>query len=297
MDALPLNGRNYLDLALLVPGVSRTVQRNTERFAETSAVPGTGISVTGQRNLNNNFIVDGLSANDDAAGLAGTYFAEDVIREFQVVTSGGIAEFGRASAGFVNIVTQSGANDLRGRGYGFFRDDAFDARNPLATREDPLNQSQVGLTLSGPVARDRTFWFANAERTDLERTGFITIQPAVADTINGVLDASGYRGPRVSTGEFPTGYETMNAFGRVDHAMRGATRLTTRYSLYDVSSDNARSVGGLNAVSRGTRLDNQDHTLAATLLSAMSPASFNEFRAQVRGAASTRRATISSARP
>ena len=280
VDALPLNGRNYLDLALLVPGVSRTVQRNTERFAETSAVPGTGISVTGQRNLNNNFIVDGLSANDDAAGLAGTYFAEDVIREFQVITSGGIAEFGRASAGFVNIVTQSGANDLRGRGYGFFRDDAFDARNPLATREDPLNQSQVGLTLSGPVARDRTFWFANAERTDLERTGFITIQPAVADTINGVLDASGYRGPRVSTGEFPTGYETMNAFGRVDHAMRGATRLTTRYSLYDVSSDNARSVGGLNAVSRGTRLDNQDHTLAATLLSAMSPASFNEFRAQ-----------------
>ena len=70
--------------------------------------------------------------------LAGTYFAEDVIREFQVVTSGGIAEFGRASAGIVNIVTQSGANDLRGRAYGFFRDDALDARNPLATREDPL---------------------------------------------------------------------------------------------------------------------------------------------------------------
>ena len=108
IDELPLNGRNYLDLALLTPGVSRTIQRNTERFAETSAVPGTGISIAGQRNLNNTFLVDGVSANDDAAGLAGTYFAEDVIREFQVVTSGGIAEFGRASAGIINVVTRSG---------------------------------------------------------------------------------------------------------------------------------------------------------------------------------------------
>jgi len=70
---------------------------NNERYAETSAVPGTGISVAGQRNLGNGFVVDGLSANDDAADLAGTFFSQEVIREFQVVTSGGIAEFGRAS--------------------------------------------------------------------------------------------------------------------------------------------------------------------------------------------------------
>ena len=73
-------------------------------------MPGTGISVAGQRNLDNTFIVDGLSANDDAADLAGTYFSEEVIREFQVITSGGTAEFGRASAGIFNIVTQSGTN-------------------------------------------------------------------------------------------------------------------------------------------------------------------------------------------
>jgi hypothetical protein len=95
IDTLPLNGRNYLDLALLAPNVSRTTTRSNERFAETSAVPGTGISVAGQRNLTNTFIVDGLSANDDAADLAGTSFAEEVIREFQVITTGGGAEFGR----------------------------------------------------------------------------------------------------------------------------------------------------------------------------------------------------------
>jgi hypothetical protein len=91
IEALPLNGRNYLDLAALVPAVSRTNTGSNERFAETSAVPGTGISVAGQRNLGNNFLIDGLSANDDAADLAGTFFGQEVIREFQVVRSGGIA--------------------------------------------------------------------------------------------------------------------------------------------------------------------------------------------------------------
>src|SRR6185295_4527772 len=109
IESLPSNGRNYLDLALLVPGVSKTNTGNNERFAETSAVPGTGISVAGQRNLANGFVVDGLSANDDAADLAGTFFSQEVIREFQVITSGGIAEFGRASSGIVNVLTQSGS--------------------------------------------------------------------------------------------------------------------------------------------------------------------------------------------
>ncbi len=279
IDDLPLNGRNYLDLALLAPGVSRTVQRNTERFAETSAVPGTGISFGGQRNLHNTFIVDGVSANDDAAGLAGTYFAEDVIRELQVVTSGGVAEFGRASAGIVNVVTRSGGNQRAGRAYGFFRNSALDARNPLATSDDPLTQAQYGLTLSGPLVRDRTFWFANAERTQFDRTGTITILPGNVAAVNAVLDQAGYPGPRIARGEFPTGYDTTNVFGRVDHSP-GAERLAVRYSLYDVASRNARSVGGLNAVSRGTALIDRDQAVAVNWLSSRSNAWLNELRAQ-----------------
>src|SRR5436309_2342107 len=110
VDSLPLNGRNYLDLALLAPNVSRTILRSNDRFAETSAVPGTGVSVAGQRNLSNDFVVDGVSANDDASDLAGVYLSEEVVREFEFVTSGGAAEFGRASAGTIKVVTQSGAN-------------------------------------------------------------------------------------------------------------------------------------------------------------------------------------------
>lgn len=165
IDSLPLNGRNYLDLALLAPVVSRTNTGSNQRFAETSAVPGTGISIAGQRNLNNSFLVDGLSANDDAADLAGTFYTQEVIREFQVVTSGGIAEFGRASGGFVNVLTQSGTNAWRGRFYGFARNQRFDARNPLAPHKDPLTQTQYGLSVGGPLRKERTFLFANFEQT------------------------------------------------------------------------------------------------------------------------------------
>jgi len=80
INSLPLNGRNYLDLALLVPGVSPTNTGSNQRFAETSAVAGQGISVAGQRNLYNSFVVDGLSANDDAADLTGTYYSEEVVQ-------------------------------------------------------------------------------------------------------------------------------------------------------------------------------------------------------------------------
>ena len=287
IDTLPLNGRNYLDLALLAPGVSRTIQRNTERFAETSAVPGTGISVAGQRNLNNTFIVDGVSANDDAAGLAGTYFSEEVVREFQVVTSGGVAEFGRASSGIVNVITQSGTNSRRGRAYGFFRDDAMDARNPLSARKDPLTQAQFGLTLSGPVVRNRTFWFANVERTSLDRTGLVTVAPGDVPRINAVLDANRFSGPRVATGEFATGYDTSNFFGRVDNAFSGDHTLAVRASLYDVSSENARNAGGLNAISRGTALENRDGTVALNWMTTLGSGLLNEMRGQVTHSALT----------
>jgi len=153
IGGLPLNGRNFLDLALLAPGVSRTNTGTPQQFAETSAVPGTGISIAGQRNLNNAFIVDGLSANDDAAGLAGSFYSQEVIQQFQVVTSGGNAEFGRASSGVVNIITKSGTNQWHGSAYGILRNPRFDARNSLATRKDPLPQTQYGASAGGPLIR------------------------------------------------------------------------------------------------------------------------------------------------
>ena len=135
---LPLNGRNFLDLTLLIaPGVSPTNTASTQLFPETSAVPGQGISVSSQRNFSNNFIVDGLSADDDAAGLSGIFYGLDVVHEFQVVTSGGQAEFGRALGGYVNMVTKSGTNSMHGSLYGFLRNKRFNAANALSQRNCP----------------------------------------------------------------------------------------------------------------------------------------------------------------
>lgn len=280
IDTLPLNGRNYVDLALLAPNVSRTNLRSTDRFAETSAVPGTGISVAGQRNLNNNFVVDGLSANDDAADLAGTYLSQEVVREFEVVTTGGGAEFGRASSGTISVVTQSGTNRRSGRGYEFFRSDALDEANPLAVRKDPMRQHQFGGTFGGPVVKDRTFWFANVERTQQDRTGFVTIAASAVAAVNATLDASGFRGPRIATGNFPTGYSTNTGFVRVDHQTGGASRLQARYNVYDVSSENARNVSGLSDVSHGTALEDTDQTFAASVLTTVSSSTVHEARVQ-----------------
>lgn len=280
IDSLPLNGRNYLDLALLAPAVSRTNTGNNQRFAETSAVPGTGISIAGQRNLSNSFIIDGLSANDDAAGLAGTFYSQEVIREFQVVTSGGIAEFGRTSGGVLNIVTQSGTNSLNGRLYGFFRNQRLDARHPLAASKDPLTQAQYGASLGGPIRRDNTFFFANFEQTRRNDVSIITIAPANVSVINNRLNVTGYDGPRIRTGQTPGGYDVTNLFARVDHRLSASSLLTARYSLYDISSINSRTVGGLNDVSRGTNLNTLDQTLAASLVTTLSTKSMNEARFQ-----------------
>ncbi|MDT4898915.1 MAG: hypothetical protein QOH25_3992 [Acidobacteriota bacterium] len=280
IDALPLNGRNYLDLALLVPAVSRTNTGSNQRFAETSAVPGTGLSIAGQRNLNNGFVVDGLSANDDAADLAGTFYSQEVIREFQVVTSGGIAEFGRASSGVVNIITQAGTNNWRGRLYSFFRNQRFDARNPLAPQKDLLTQTQYGASIGGPIRRDRTFLFSNFEQTRRNDSNVITITSANVATINNRLGQTNYPGRRIETGIVPGGFDSTNLFARVDDKVNAVNLLSLRYSLYDIRAANSRNVGGLNSVSRGASLDNRDQTAAIGNVTTLSPRSINEARFQ-----------------
>ena len=203
IESMPMNGRNFLDLALLIPGVSPTNTGSTQLFAETSAVPGQGLSINSQRNLSNSFIVDGLSANDDAAGLSGIPYGVDAIDQFQVVTSGGQAELGRALGGYVNVVTRSGTNQVHGTAYGFLRDDSLNAANALSGTTLPMDQQQFGGSLGGPILRNRTFYFANFEQRLLDQSGLTTIAAANAPLINAKLNAVGYPGQPVTTGVYP----------------------------------------------------------------------------------------------
>ena len=280
IQSLPLNGRNFLDLALMIPGVSPTNIGTTQLFPETSAVPGQGISVASQRNLSNSFIVDGLSANDDAAGLSGIPYGVDAVDQFQVVTSGGQAELGRALGGYISVVTKSGTNAVRGTAYGFFRDDALNAANALSKTTLPMDQQQYGASLGGPVARNRTFYFTNVEQRRLDQSGLVTISSANVAAINARLAQAGYPGSPVSTGVYPNPVQSATALGKIDHLVGGSAQLSLRYSLYHVTSDNARGAGALLAPSASAGLDNLDQSVAVGNTWTLSPTTVNETRAQ-----------------
>jgi hypothetical protein len=279
--ALPLNGRNFLDIALLVPGVSPPNVGGTQLFAETSAVPGVGLSIGSQRNFSNNFMVDGLSANDDAAGLSGMPYGVDAVEQLQVVTSGGQAELGRALGGYVNVVTRSGTNTTRGDVYGYFRDDRFNAANALSGTKLPMSQKQYGGSFGGPIVRDRTFFFGNVEHRLLDQSGLTTISEANVALINARLDAVGYPGSRIATGVYANPVDTVHLMGKVDHQFNGRDQFSVRYSLYDVSSTNARGAGALSAPSGSSGLDNRDQGVAFSNTLTLSSRTVNESRAQI----------------
>src|SRR5262249_27524854 len=160
-------------------------------------------------------IVDGLSANDDAAGLSGVFYGLDTVHEFQVVTSGGQAEFGRALGGYVNVVTRSGSNSLHADLYAYFRNQRLNAASALSGARLPLTQAQYGASAGGPAVHDRTFYFANFEQRALNQSGLITIDPANVTAINTRLAAIGYQGQAIATGLYPNPVHNSNLLAKL----------------------------------------------------------------------------------
>jgi hypothetical protein len=179
---LPLNGRNYTDLAFLQPGVIAFPFRD----GGSVVAHGLGASVNGQDPRANVYLLDGTLMNDftngPAGSAAGTALGTESVREFRVEVNAYGAEFGRNAGGQINVLTRSGTNAFHGAGYGYLRNDALDARNFFDSAEKPdFRRHQFGFTLGGPVRKDRTFFFASYEglREDLGRT-VSTVVPNVA---------------------------------------------------------------------------------------------------------------------
>ncbi|MBO0724442.1 MAG: TonB-dependent receptor, partial [Blastocatellia bacterium] len=152
---LPINGRNYLDLLQLVPGVALNRQANPN---SDQAAP-----VLGDRGGNTNFLIDGMSNKDGMAGGAAAQFNQDTIAEFQALTTGYKAEFGHASGAIVNVITKSGTNDWHGVGSFFHRNDAFDASNIAGFEAPELKRYDYSLALGGPVVKEKIFFFGSSE--------------------------------------------------------------------------------------------------------------------------------------
>ena len=153
---MPINGRNYLDLLQLVPGVA--IYRQADLNSD-NATP-----ILGERANNTGFLIDGLPNENELAGGAAAQFNQDTIAEFQVITTGYKAEFGHSSGGVVNVITKSGGNDLHGLASAYHRNNAFDSSDIPGSPNVPyLLRWDYDLAGGGAVVKDKAFWFASGE--------------------------------------------------------------------------------------------------------------------------------------
>ncbi len=158
IEDMPINGRNYLDLLQLVPGV--TLNRQNDPAGDNST------PILGERAGNALYLIDGMPNRDNFNGGPSAQFNQDSILEFQVVTSGYKAEFGHASGGIINVVTREGTNDWHGGLSVFYRNNVFDSNNiPNSNRDAPfLSRWDPTVYLGGPIIKEKVFFFASAER-------------------------------------------------------------------------------------------------------------------------------------
>ena len=166
IENLPLNGRSYADLALLAPGVRKSVlenQSNTSREAS--------FNINGQRSAFNNFLLDGLDNN--TYGTSNQGFANenippspDAVDEFRIETDNYSAEYGRASGGVINATVRRGTNEFHGRAWDYIRNTSLNAVGPFSPSggiKPVLIRNQFGGTFGGPILHDKAFFFADYE--------------------------------------------------------------------------------------------------------------------------------------
>jgi len=164
IDTLPLNGRNFLELALLIPG--NTPAPNFDPTKTNSII----ISSAGQLGRGGNVTIDGTDNNDDAVGGPLLNVSQDAVQEFQIATNRYSAELGRSSSSVINVVTKSGTNDLHGS-FSFFERDrrlqglpaTYDRTSNINGQKPPFDRQQYSATLGGPLKKEKAWWFGAIE--------------------------------------------------------------------------------------------------------------------------------------
>ena len=159
IETLPTSSRNYLDFALLTPG---SVENNS------TTGQGIGLNIGGARAKEGALLVDGFWNTDESFTFVRLKYSQDSIAEFEVVTLGAQAEYGRAIGGIINAVTKQGGNLFTGSGYGFFRNKSLNSQDPLSrergAEKAEFDRQLYGTSFGGPIVRGRTFFFGSVER-------------------------------------------------------------------------------------------------------------------------------------
>ena len=170
IDNLPTNGRNYINFTLTNSQIAR------DAAPAVGAIPTSGLNFGGVRARSNSINVDGADAGDYISGGTRSTVSQDAVQEFQIITNGFAAEYGRASGGVVNIVTKSGTNATHASAFAFLRNRYIQATNPFSTVYQPAyTRVQAGFTVGGAIIPDKTFYFFSTEITRRQESGFSDI--------------------------------------------------------------------------------------------------------------------------
>lgn len=313
---LPINRRNFLDFALLTPGVNDSDNINDTTDARVAQTPTSGLSFGGNNGRGNSVTVDGSTA-DTAAGGARDVVSQEGVQEFQVNRNSYNAEFGGASGGIVNIVSKTGGNAFRGSVFGYFRDKTFDARNAFdfnPNGKSPFNRQQFGGSLGGPIVKNKTFFFVSAEGLRQKQTSFVNISDAVtrglqlqptsatvsqsaffdyltsrpafqglAAAIRPALTTPSARTTSfyaATSGQFPFDSNNLLLSGRIDHTFSDKDTGFVRLNYTRSYAEN-QAAGALTAISRGRTVKSPSGGILLSETHTFDPTTINEFRGQL----------------
>jgi len=275
ITGLPNNGRNFLDFTKLTPGVS-IVQ----------GPDGDELSVNGQKGIYNNVSVDGADFNNPFFGeqrggqRPAFTFNLDAVQEVVVVASGANAEFGRSNGGFINVVTKSGTNDVHGTLHAYFKDDALSSppKNPDGSEADkfPFSQQQYGLTLGGPIVKDKAFYFVALDY----QNGDSTKQTDPNRIEQRVVDYFASIGSPGENGAIERTNDARVFLGKIDWQLSSKHLATLRYNYTWAEQKNGTFDVDSWGVSANATEKDSSHGVTGSLISNLSSSLLNEFRFQ-----------------
>ena len=259
IESLPTVGRDFTDFAILTPGVQRDTSRGFLTIAGQRGMYS-GLSVDGADNKSTFF---GYGRGGEATENDGLIIAQDTVRQFQVVTNGFSAEYGRHGGAFVNVVTKSGTNEIKGSAFAFFRDEGLAEDLPSSPLDnfndrdgsrpvDEFDTQNYGFSIGGPFKRDRTHYYFGIDQRDqdIPFTRFLTnrggsvydlimqraqSEPAFAALVEGFdrnSDGS-------ATGLFLRSVSNQILFGKLDHQISDANLITLRANLTDFERESS----------------------------------------------------------
>jgi hypothetical protein len=263
IENLPLNGRNFLELAFLVPGNSPTP--NFDPTKTTTVL----VSSVGQVGRGGNVSIDGADVNDDAVGGTVQNVSQEAVQEFQIAVNRFSAELGRSGSSVVNVVTRSGGERTRGSASVFARDGRWGALPATFDRtsgeKPPFDRQHYALGLGGPLMKERLFWFGSVEYRNQD---------------GGVLVGTRDTATRTIRKSFaPAPLDDVMASGRLDWVPGAAGHLTLRYA-FQRSQDTAASGidRAIGSASQRQTSTNRAHSLMASWTRLLGPSSTNLLR-------------------